>query len=41
VSVQGFVNVFAHLLVLEAVQEKDEESLKAVEDGENVGHGHR
>ena len=40
-SVQGFVNVLAHLLVLEAVQEEDEESLEAVEDGENVGHGHR
>lgn len=37
---EGFKDVFAHLLVLEAVKEEDEEALETVQDGEDVGHGH-
>ena len=37
---QGFVDVLPDLLVLEAVEEEDENALEAVQDGEDVGHGH-
>ena len=40
VAMQGFVDVLPDLLVLEAVEEEDENALEAVQDGEDVGHGH-
>ena len=39
-SIRGFVDVLPDLLVLEAVEEEDENALEAVQDGEDVGHGH-
>lgn len=35
------VDILAHLLVLEAVEKEDEKALERVQDGEDVGHGHR
>lgn len=38
-TIECLVDVFADLLVLEAVEEEDEDALERVQDGEHVGHG--